>query len=85
MLQKIIDSMSIPLQMEQSNSRYVLLYPHMAVFADTSGYRLLFPTLLRAMGGEQCFQDGWSCLDAGGPSRSSRTISRRPGRLIDPG
>ena len=29
----------------------------------------------------QCYQDGWSSLVAWGPSR---TISRRPGRLIDP-
>jgi len=32
-----------------------------------------------------CFQDGWTGLDAWGPSRTSRTINRRPGRLIDPG
>ena len=34
---------------------------------------------------EPCFQDGWTGLDAWGPSRTSRTINRRPGRLIDPG
>jgi len=32
-----------------------------------------------------CFQDGWSSLDAWGLSRTTRTINRRPGRLIDPG
>ena len=34
---------------------------------------------------DPCFQDGWTGLDAWGPSRTSRTINRRPGRLIDPG
>ena len=50
------------------------------------GCALRVPSLLTTkFGPSPCFQDGWTDLDAWGPSRTSRTINRRPGRLIDPG